>query len=95
MVESIFVSEINNIANINLIDIRSVEKYNNNHIPNSINIPTEKLLANYTKYLDKNKKYFIYCQKGIQSKNVCKILSNAGYNVVNVIGGYEEWILKK
>ena len=26
-----------------IIDIRSSEKYNNNHIPNSINIPVGKL----------------------------------------------------
>lgn len=95
MIQSINVSEIEYLKNPNIIDIRSIEKYNNNHIPNSINIPLEKLLSNFSKCLNKNKKYYIYCQKGIQSKKVCQILKNSGYNVINIIGGYESWILNK
>lgn len=95
MIESISISELKNLNNINIIDIRSIEKYNNNHIMNAINIPFEKLLANFSKYLEKNKKYYIYCQMGIQSRKVCQILKNNGYNVVNIIGGYEAWILNQ
>lgn len=79
---------------INIIDIRNIEKYNNNHIPNSINIPHEKLIINPDKYLDKEKKYYIYCQKGITSYKTCQILIKQGYNVTNINGGYESWILK-
>ena len=43
MISNINVNELKNI-NKNIIDIRNTEKYNNNHIPNSINIPSEKLL---------------------------------------------------
>ena len=56
MVESIFVYELKKLNNINLIDIRSIEKYNNRHIPGSFNIPLEKLLTGYNKYLDKEAK---------------------------------------
>ena len=95
MIESITTFDLEYLKNPNIIDIRSIEKYNNNHIPNSINIPLEKLLSNFDKYLDKNKKYYIYCQKGNQSKKVCQILKNSGYDVINIIGGYEDWILNK
>ena len=95
MIESISVLKLQHLNNPNIIDIRSIEKYNNNHIPNSINIPLEKLLSNFNKHLEKNKKYYIYCQKGIQSKKVCQILKNSGYDVINIIGGYEDWILNK
>lgn len=95
MIESISVSELKKLNNINIIDMRSIEKYNNNHIMNAVNIPFEKLLANFNKYLDKSKKYYIYCQMGIQSRKVCQILKNNGYNVVNIIGGYESWILNQ
>lgn len=95
MFESIFVNEIKNIRDINIIDIRSIEKYNSNHIPNAHNIPYEKLIVNPYKYLNKDKKYYIYCQKGITSKNVCKILKSQGFNVVNINGGYEAWILNE
>ena len=95
MVESIFVSKLKEIKNINIIDIRSIEKYNNNHIPNAINIPLNKLLINFNKYLNKNEKYYIYCQRGIQSKKICNLLKNNGYNVINIEGGYEAWVLSE
>ena len=45
----------------------------------------EKLLYNPSLYLDKNKKYYFYCKKGIKSKKVVSILEIYGYNVVRVI----------
>ena len=95
MLSSITIQDLMNCHGINLIDLRSEQNFNNNHIPGSINIPYEKLIANPDKYLDKNLKYFLYCQRGITSVKVCKILANQGNKVVNIIGGYEEWILKK
>lgn len=93
MLENISVNDLKDKTNI--IDIRSVEKYNNNHILNAKNIPMEKLLINPSKYLDKLQKYYIYCQKGIQSRKLCQILLRDGYKVVNVTGGYEAWILNE
>ncbi len=93
MLESISINEINNKTNI--IDIRSVEKYNNNHIQGSINIPYEKLLINPNKYLNKNTTYYVYCQKGMQSRKMCLFLKRLGYNAINIEGGYEAWILSK
>ena len=95
MLESISVNDIKRINPINLIDIRSIEKYNSGHIMNSINIPMNQLLITPERYLKKGEKYYIYCQKGIQSRKLCLILSNNGYNVVNISGGYEAWILNE
>ena len=95
MFESISVTDLKQLKNINLIDIRSIEKYNNKHILNAINIPLEQLLIRPEKYLMKENKYYIYCQKGIQSRKLCQILINGGYSVVNVSGGYESWILNE
>lgn len=93
LINQITVDRLKRLGNINLIDIRSVEKYNSNHIPGSINIPKLLLIKDYYKYLDKNKIYYIYCQYGEQSLKVCRLLTNLGYKVVNVMGGYENWIL--
>lgn len=95
MISSITIDDLLNCDGLNIIDIRSEQNYNNNHIPGAINIPFEKLIIDPGKYLNINYKYFIYCQKGISSVRVCKILANQGYKVVNIIGGYEEWIMKK
>lgn len=95
MISSISITELERILpRINLIDIRSVEKYNDNHIPGSINIPYEKLLANYQKYLTPNETYYIYCQKGLKSLKVVQILNRLGYRTANINGGYESWILE-
>lgn len=93
MLESISVSELYSKSNI--IDIRSIEKYNNNHIEGSINIPFEKLITNPSKYLKRNEIYYIYCQRGVQSRKICQILKNQGFRVVNINGGYEAWILEQ
>ncbi|MBE6139137.1 MAG: rhodanese-like domain-containing protein [Firmicutes bacterium] len=95
MFESISVEHLKRLNNPNLIDIRSIEKYNSKHIMNAVNIPLEELLIRPQKYLSKNEKYYIYCRKGIQSRKLCQILINSGYNVVNVSGGYEAWILNE
>lgn len=93
MFKNINISELNNLSSCNLIDIRSAQKYHDGHILNAKNIPFEQLILYPNKYLDKESIYFIYCQKGNKSKYVCQILANKGYNVVNVNGGYEAWIL--
>ena len=95
MFESISVTDLKQLSNPSLIDIRSIEKYNNKHIMNAVNIPMEQLLIRPEKYLIKENKYYIYCQKGIQSRKLCNILANIGYNVTNVSGGYESWVLNE
>ena len=83
------------IDKIHIIDIRSAQSYNNNHIKGAVNVPFEKLIIGPNNYLDPLQKYFIYCRSGVTSKKACQILSNLGYKVVNIDGGYEAWILKQ
>ncbi len=68
-----------------LIDVRDSESYKEGHHPDSINIYYDKLLLNHQKYLDKNKKYFLICDKGHKSKKAVRILSFYGYDVTYVI----------
>ena len=79
----------------NIIDIRSIEKFNDNHIEGAKNIPMIFLLKDPSKYIDINQTYYIYCQKGINSIKVCQNLLKKGYKIYNIIGGYESWLLKK
>lgn len=88
----ISVNELLRLNNPNIIDIRSNQKYNDNHIPGSVNISYDALTNNPSNFLEKNYTYYIYCQKGITSKTVCQILRALGYNVISVIGGYEAYL---
>ena len=60
-----------------------------NHDGELINLeeyePYEKLLYNPSLYLDKNKKYYFYCKKGVKSTKVVSILEIYGYDVTRVI----------
>lgn len=79
----------------NIIDIRSKSAYINGHIFNSKNIDMNNLTDMPHMYLDKDKTYYIYCSEGFKSKRCCKFLEIQGYNVVNVLDGYEGFLLKK
>lgn len=96
MISNISMSDFLNLkGNIHVIDIRTKEKYNSNHIPSAINIESEKLILKPDEYLDRNTRYYIYCQRGMSSYKVCQILTSQGYKVTNINGGYESWILKQ
>ena len=75
------------------IDVRSEDKYKFGHIPNAINITMEEILLRPTLYLNKSETYYIYCEKGIVSRIVCKELSALEYKVIEIDGGYENFIL--
>lgn len=82
------------IGRINIIDIRDNYLYNIGNIPTSKNIPFNYLYMNPNDYLEKEKIYYIYCSKGVQSNKMCSYLSNLGYNVINIDGGYNDYISK-
>lgn len=92
---SISVSEVMHLENIDIIDIRSREKFNSGHMPGSKNIPSDELLLNYKKKLEFGKKYYVYCQRGIMSFRICNLLNSLGYKMINIKEGYEGWILIK
>ena len=84
---------INKLSEINIIDIRDGYLYNLGKIPNAKNIPMNFLLMNPENYLKYGDTYYIYCNYGHNSKKVCESLLNRGYNVINIIGGYNEYKL--
>ncbi len=86
---SIHINEIDPmLTDINLIDIREPFEYKHGSIKNSKNIPMGQLLAAPTKYLNKDKKYYIMCQSGGRSSGTVNALSRAGFDVINVKGGF-------
>lgn len=84
-----------NINNPVIIDIRDNYSYNLGHIKKAINIPYYNLLNNYSHYLNKNTKYYLYCENGRQSLEISNRLNLFGYNTVNINGGYEEYLNSK
>ena len=91
--EGITFEEVLKLNNPIIVDIRDNYSYCLGHINRAINIPYYNLLNNYSRYLDKNKVYYLYCDYGTRSEKACETLSNKGYHVINVQGGYNEYKL--
>jgi len=76
-----------------LVDVRTeFEVDNMGMIPGAINIPVDDLRANLEK-LDKNKEILIYCQVGLRGHVASRLLTNLGYKVKNLTGGFKTWKL--
>lgn len=79
---------------LNIIDIRTNYEYIQGRIPTAQNIDKLVLLRMPEKYLDKTKTYYIYCQSGHSSERLVERLNTLGYNTVNIIGGYNNYLLR-
>ncbi len=74
-----------------IIDIRDYYQFQLGNIPTARCIPMNFLLTNDSNYLNKGTTYYIYCEFGNRSKQACQELSQKGYDVVNIVGGYQEY----
>lgn len=74
---------------IKILDIR--EHYELIELPFElgINIPLNQILNNYEILLSKKETYYILCHHGQRSYLVTEVLTNNGYNVINVVGGID------
>ena len=84
---------LNRGLKIIVIDARSNEAYQLEHIPGSINIPHRTMSAETTHGLDMETKYVTYCD-GIGCNASTKGAYNLvklGFNVKELIGGLEWW----
>ena len=70
-----------------ILDIREPIELDESSIPIAVNIPMNTLLNNMNSLLKKDKLYYLLCHTGQRSHYVTKIISEAGYKVVNVLGG--------
>ena len=90
----ISISELLNLNTMNIIDIRSRERYLKCHIPGAKNIDPYFLLTYPDKYLKKGESYYIYCSSGRHSKSVVDELNRRGYTTINVRGGFQNYLLR-
>jgi NADPH-dependent 2,4-dienoyl-CoA reductase/sulfur reductase-like enzyme/rhodanese-related sulfurtransferase len=76
-----------------LLDVRSqIEVSKMGMIPGAINIPVDELRSNLCK-LDQSKEMLVYCQVGVRGHVAARLLTNLGYTVKNMSGGFKTWKL--
>jgi rhodanese-related sulfurtransferase len=85
--------KISTEKNIQLIDVRTPEEYQQGHIKNAKNINVYD--ANFEKEiqkLDKSKPVYIYCRSGNRSRSAAQVLSNNGFKTIfDLQGGITAW----
>jgi rhodanese-related sulfurtransferase len=85
----------NNSENQNFIilDIRTQEEYESEHIKNSVMIDFySDNFENELNKLDKNKTYLIYCRTGRRTGITLDIMEELGFlQVYNMAGGITQW----
>ncbi|MBH0165778.1 rhodanese-like domain-containing protein [Fictibacillus sp. 7GRE50] len=75
---------------LHMIDVRETSEVKEGKIPTTMNIPLG-LLEFRIHELDKSKEYVLVCRSGGRSSRAYKLLQSYGFNVINMVGGMEEW----
>lgn len=75
-------------GNTLLVDVRTADEFNNGHLEGAINIPVDSLRERIGE-LDKNKEILEYCQIGLRGYVASRILTQNGFKVKNIDGGYK------
>lgn len=74
-----------------IVDVRTKEEYDEEHIKDAINIPYDVIKDSN---LDKNKTIMVYCKSGKRSSTAYYTLKNLGYDVFD-LGAYSTINLEK
>lgn len=82
--------KLNAKQKIHLIDVREVDEVKQGKIPGVIHIPLGLLEARMPE-LDKNKEYTMVCRSGGRSGSAAQYLESYGFQVMNMVGGMNDW----
>lgn len=77
-------------AGATLVDVRTAAEFSNGAIPGAINIPLDELRERHTELAGADD-LIVHCQVGLRGHNAARLLTNLGYTVANLDGGYVTW----
>ena len=95
-IQYVSMNDIEKIMNENenyiILDVRTIEEYNDGHIPSAICIPNETIDGNVVNKLpNKEQLILIYCRSGNRSKQATIKLKDLGYLNLIEFGGIIDW----
>ena len=98
-VELITVEEMDSLVqlgNVQLIDVRTQEEYNEGHIEGALNINFyDDNFEELIEQVDKSKPVAVYCGKGGRSAKCASYMKDAGFTkIYDLNGGITEWKFK-
>lgn len=75
---------------VSLIDVRALGEWNAGHIPQAEHRFLGKLPSLLEK-IDRSKPVVTQCQSGMRSSVAASLLTNDGFDVINLAGGFKAW----
>lgn len=83
---------MNEESNYIILDVRTIDEYNEGHIPNAICVPNETIGNDIVNKLpNKEQLILIYCRSGNRSSQAASKLAKLGYTNLIDIGGIIDW----
>lgn len=74
-----------------LIDVRTAQEYRAGHVPQSVNVPLDRLEAIQQAAPDLDAPVYVYCRSGARSAQACAAMERMGYTKVQNIGGMVDY----
>ena len=75
-----------------ILDVRTEQEFEEQHIPNAINVPNETIGTKEIPELpDKEQLIMVYCRSGNRSKQASEKLVKIGYSNIVEFGGIKDW----
>lgn len=72
------------------VDVREPEEYREGHVPGAVNLPMGQLTERLGE-LDRARPVYVLCASGNRSSAMTEVLTEAGYEAINVAGGTKAW----
>ncbi len=89
------VQEIIKQKEVELIDVRTVEEFNENYIEGAHNLIYDEDFEEKVKHLDPSKTIVVYCQSGNRSQECTRLMQDFGFlKIIELEGGLEQWMLE-
>jgi NADPH-dependent 2,4-dienoyl-CoA reductase/sulfur reductase-like enzyme/rhodanese-related sulfurtransferase len=73
-----------------ILDVRTAEEFGLGHVPGAINVPVDELRSRLAE-LPRDRDIVAYCQVGQRGYLATRILTQAGFRVRNLSGGYKTY----
>ncbi len=91
MIQKIPVTQYFKKENDILVDLREKTIFSFGTLHGAVNIPMSEIDKLYALPYDKN--IVLFCQHGDYSAEIAQLLSDNGFHVTDLTGGYMEWLL--
>lgn len=85
------IEEFKSVQDAVLLDVRTKQEYIEGHIPESRNIPLQRIVNIDSTIIDKDTPLYVYCYSGSRSSQAVELLKKLGYTNVTNIGGISSY----